>query len=264
LSIASSSQSPASTTGKPLEGDIVYSQLLLGMPIDPEDYDRAWSPIGGASQASSAPQAAAGVPTVTGQPSPILLKALEAAFHTSQLCNLMLQVTDDGSYLEYPVGRHLSFQYTGIVDSMTPVPSPPLPAAEQAALDKATKILYVLDQTDPANPVIVDKTDLYKTYQKNALAYAKAKANYAINQAATLTDPAKANLWPQISATYQQAVDDAWDDWKTEGADTIEPALALYESQGINMQQAQIAAAKKQLDIWSLGLAGVPTNIPYS
>ena len=38
----------------------------------------------------------------------------------------------------------------------------------------------------------------------------------------------------------------------------------MYESQGINMQQAQIAKAKKLLDIWSLGLAGVPTDIPYS
>jgi hypothetical protein len=255
---------PSTTTGKPLGGDIVYSQLLLGMPIDPEDYARPWSPIGGASQATSAPQAAAGVPALAGQPPPALLKALEAAFHTSQIANLMLQVTDDGSYLEYPVGRHLSFQYTGIVDAMTPVPSPPLPPAEQAALDAATKVLYILDTTDPANPVIVDKTDLYKTYQKNAKAYANAKANYAVNQAMTLADPAKQNLWPQISATYQTAVDDAWDDFRTEGADKIEPALALYESQGINLQQAQIAAAKKQLDIWSLGLAGVPTNIPYS
>src|SRR6516165_5382530 len=29
---------PATTSGKPTEGSIVYSQLLLGMPIDMEDY----------------------------------------------------------------------------------------------------------------------------------------------------------------------------------------------------------------------------------
>jgi hypothetical protein len=253
---------PSTTTGKPTSGDIVYSQLLLGMPIDPEDYARPWSPIGGAVQAASAQTA--GVPTVTGQPAPSLLLALEAAFHTSQLCNLMLQVTNDGTYLEYPVGRHLAFQYTGLVDAMTPIPTPPLPAAEQAALDAAVKVLYVLDETDPANPVIVGKTQLYQTYESNARKYAQAKANYSIGQAQTLVDPAKANLWPMLSSTYQEAVDDAWNDWKTEGADKIETALALYESQGINMQQAQIAAAKKQLDVWSLGLAGVPTNIPYS
>ena len=255
---------PAQTNGKPTGGDIVYSQLLLGMPIDPEDYSNPWSPIGAASEASSAGSGQAGVPQVAGQPDPVLLKALEAAFHTSQLCNVMLQVTDDGSYLEYPVGRHLDFQYTGIVDSMTAVPPPPMPAAEQAALNAAMAVLYDMDTTDPANPVIIGKSQLYKTYEKNSLAYAQAKANYALAQASTLANPAQANLWPMLSSTYQEPVDDAWDTWKTEGADKIEAALAAYESQGVSMQQAQIAAAKKQLDIWSLGLAGVPTNIPYS
>ncbi len=256
---------PTNTSGKPSGGDIVYSQLLLGMPIDPEDYSNPWSPIGGASVAQgSATAQTQGVPTVTGQPSPVLLRALEAAFHTSQLCNIMLQVTNDGTYQEYPVGRHLAFQYTGIVNSMTPQPTPPLPANEQAALNSAMAVLYQLDNTDPNNPVILGKTQLYETYESNARKYAQAKANYAVQQAMTLANPAQANLWPQISSTYQQAVDDAWDDWKTEGADKIETALATYESQGVNMQAAQIAQAKKQLDVWSLGLAGVPVNIPYS
>ncbi len=255
---------PATTSGKPTGGDIVYSQLLLGMPIDPEDYSNPWSPIGASSEAGAAAPPTAGVVQVAGQPNPQLLLALEAAFHTSQLCNIMLQVTNDGTYQEYPVGRHLAFQYTGIVDSMTPIPTPPLPAAEQAALQAAMDVLYIQDKTDPANPVILGKTPLYQTYESNARKYALAKANYAIAQATTLANPAQANLWPMISATYQETVDDAWNDWKTEGADKIESALAAYESQGINMQQAQIASAKKQLDIWSLGLAGVPVNIPYS
>lgn len=253
---------PATTGGKPTGGDIVYSQLLLGMPIDPEDYSNPWSPIGAASE--SAAGQTAGVPVVAGQPDPNLLRALEAAFHTSQLCNLMLQVTTDGSYLEYPVGRHLAFEYGGIVGSMMPVPVPPLPASEQAALDAATSVLYNVDKTDPANPVITGKTQLYSTYAANSQAYAQAKTNYAVQQAMTLANPAQAGLWPMISATYQQKVDDAWNTWKTEGADKIEAALAAYESQGINMQQAQIAAAKKQLNVWSLGLAGIPVDIPYS
>jgi hypothetical protein len=256
---------PTNTSGKPSGGDIVYSQLLLGMPIDPQDYANPWSPIGGSAMAQGATTAQTqGVPTITGQPSPTLLVALEAAFHTSQLCNIMLQVTNDGTYQEYPVGRHLAFQYTGIVNSMTPQPTPPLPANEQAALNSAMAVLYQLDNTDPNNPVILGKTQLYETYESNARKYAQAKANYAVQQAMTLANPAQANLWPQISSTYQQAVDDAWDDWKTEGADKIEAALATYESQGVNMQAAQIAQAKKQLDVWSLGLAGVPVNIPYS
>jgi hypothetical protein len=251
---------PARTDGKPLSGGLIYSQLVLGMPIDPIDYSKPWSPIGAASSS----QQQAGVPAVTGQPDPKLLLALEAAFKTSQLCNVMLQVTDDGSYQQYPVGRHLEFQYSGILSAMQPLPVPPPPPDVQQAVNAAMNVLYTIDTTDPANPVIEGKSSLYSKYTRNALAYAMAKANYASAMAKSLADPTQANLWPQLSAPYQEAVDDAWDTWKTEGADTVERALAVYESQGINMQQAQIAKAKKLLDIWSLGLAGVPTDIPYS
>ena len=250
---------PARTDGKPLSSGLVYSQLILGMPIDPRDYSRPWSPMGG----DSGSMTTAGVKPVVGQPDPVLLASLEAAFKTSQLCNVMLQVTDDGSYLQYPIGRHLAFQYSGILSAMQPVPPAPRPPEIQQAIDDATAVLYVTDTTDPANPVI-GKSPLYARYTANARAYALAKANYATNMASTLANPATANLWPQLASTYQEDVDDTWNTFKTEGADKVEPALAVIESQGINMQQAQIAAAKKQMDIWSLGLAGVPTDIPYS
>jgi hypothetical protein len=252
---------PSRTDGKPLSSGLVYSQLVLGMPIDPRDYSNAWTPI---AAATGGGQQQAGVPAVKGQPDPKLLRSLQAAFKTSQLCNVMLQVTDDGSYLQYPVGRHLEFQYSGIVSAMQPKQVDPPPPDVQKAVDDALNVLYIIDTTDPDNPVIQEPSPLYKKYKKNALAYANAKAKYASEMAKSLADPATAGIWPQISAPLQEAVDDAWDTWKTEGAEKIERALAVYESQGINMQQAQIAKAKKQLDIWSLGLAGVPTNIPYS
>ena len=253
---------PGRTDGKPLSGGLVYSQLPLGIPIDPRDYGNAWSPMGAATGGGQQQQA--GVPVVQGQPDPKLLRSLEAAFKTSQLCNIMLQVTDDGSYLQYPVGRHLEFQYSGIVSAMQPLPVPPPPPDVQQAVNDAMNVLYTIDTTDPANPVIQGKSPLYSKYTKNAQAYAKAKADYASAMAKALADPTQANIWPQLSAPYQQAVDDAWNTWKTEGADKVERALAVYESQGINMQQSQIAKAKKLMDIWSLGLAGVPTDIPYS
>lgn len=259
---------PATTTGKPLSGGLVYSQLVLGMPIDPRDYANPWSPMGGdsgpGSQTAGVPAAPAPAPGATPAPDPKLLASLEAAFKTSQLCNVMLQVTNDGSYLQYPIGRHLAFEYDGILTAMQPLPVPPLPAAVQAEIAAANKVLYTMDNTDPNNPVIIGPSQLYQTYQTNAMAYALAKANYAAQQAATLANPALAAEWPMLSQAYLTPVTAAWNTWKTEGAPTIEAALAVIESQGINMQQAQIAAAKQQYDIWSLGLAGVPTDIPYS
>src|ERR1700722_8383192 len=97
---------PTNPSGKPTSSGMVYSQLVLGMPIDPRDYANAWSPMGAATGGQQT-----GVPAVKGTPDPKLMASLEAAFKTSQLCNVMLQVTDDGSYLQYPVGRHLEFQY---------------------------------------------------------------------------------------------------------------------------------------------------------
>jgi hypothetical protein len=259
---------PTSTTGKPLSGGLVYSQLVLGMPIDPRDYGNPWSPMGSdtgaGSQTAGVPAAPAAAPGATPTPDPKLLASLEAAFKTSQLCNIMLQVTNDGSYLQYPIGRHLAFEYDGILTAMQPLPVPPQPAAVQAEVTAANNVLYTMDNTDPNNPVIIGPSPLYTTYQNNAMAYALAKANYAAQQAATLANPALAAEWPMLSAAYQEPVNNAWNLWKAEGAPKIEAALAVIESQGINMQQAQIAAAKQQFDIWSLGLAGVPTDIPYS
>src|SRR5947207_13363915 len=49
-------RTPIRTDGKPL-GSMVYSQLVLGMPIWREDYMRPWTPAGGASLQASFPGA---------------------------------------------------------------------------------------------------------------------------------------------------------------------------------------------------------------
>jgi hypothetical protein len=98
----------------------------------------------------------------------------------------------------------------------------------------------------------------------NSTAYAKAKKDFADAQAAALADPTKANNWPQDSVFYQQQVDQAWDTFKTEGTVPIERALDIIESVGVSMQDRMIAKARKIYDAWNLGLAGVPTQTPYS
>ena len=166
-------------------------------------------------------------PGATPAPDPKLLASLEAAFKTSQLCNVMLQVTNDGSYLQYPIGRHLAFEYDGILTAMQPLPVPPLPAAVQAEITAANNVLYTMDNTDPNNPVIIGPNQLYTTYQNNAMAYAMAKANYAAQQAATLANPALAAEWPMLSESYLEPVNNAWNLWKTEGAPKV---CLLYTS----------------------------------
>jgi hypothetical protein len=254
---------PVRSDGKPLGGGVVYSMLTLGMPIDPEDYLHPWSPMGGAS-AQGQSQAPAAAPTAAGQApaaDPKYAKALEAAYKTAQLCNLLLQVTTDGSYLEYPTGRHLDAAYESLIAGMQPLPMPPISPDVQKQIDESKKVLYELDPDDGS---ITGKSKLYKTYEKNASAYALAKANYAIAMAQAKADPAKAEIWPMTSATYQQTVDDAYDTFKTEGAEKVERALDIIGSVGVSLQDHIIKKARQLFDVYNLGLAGVPAPIPYS
>lgn len=261
---------PIRTDGKSLTTGFVYSQMVLGRMVDPEDYAKPWSPMGGASlqdtlKSTSTPAAGGTTPAPAGgttsapaQPNPIR-KAIEAAFKTAELVDNMIMVTKDNSYLEYPTQRRISLNYEGIISSMQPTPMPPISPDVQKQIDDAQKVLYEFDED--GNQF---QSKLYKTYNKNSTAFATAKKNYADAQAAALADPVKAESWPQDSVFYQQQVDQAWDIWKTEGAEKVERALDIIESVGVSMQDHMIAGARKLYDAWNLGLAGVPIAMPYS
>lgn len=248
------SSRPLRTDGKPLTEGFVYSQLVLGRPIEPGDYKNAWNPGSNTTVKD----------TVGATPGGAIPKtpSINAAWLTSQLVDDMIMVTDDDSWLEYKGGgRHISFAYEGVINGMQPTPMPPIPPDVQKQIDDATKTLYQLD----ADGNIIGKTPLYNNYIKNAGAYADAKKAYADAQAAAQADPVKAQSWPVDSATYQQKVDNAWDAWKTEGADKVERALDITKSVGISLQDHMIAKAREVFDAWNLGLTGaVATKTPYS
>jgi hypothetical protein len=253
------SSRPLRTDGKPLTEGFVYSQLVLGRPIAPRDYMNAWTPGGDATVKDAVGATASGTTPPTD---PKVKSSVNAAWLTSQLVDDMIMVTDDDSLLEYKGGgRHISFAYEGIINGMQPTPMPPIPADIQKQIDDSTKILYQLD----ADGNIIGKSPLYKNYVKNAGTYADAKKVFADAQAAAQADQVKAQAWPVDSATYQQKVNDAWDAWKTEGADKVERALDIIKSVGISLQDHMIAKARQVFDAWNLGLTGaVATKTPYS
>lgn len=269
---------PIRSDKKPTELGFVYSQLVLGMMVDPNDYMGAWTPAGGASiqdaidkgHAPAAPApAAAGSTTAAGdgtppapQPDPKYQRAMDAAFKTSMLVDRLIMVTKGDTYLEYPGGgRKLSNAYNGIINGVQPLPPPPMAPDVKQRLDEARKVLYVPD--DDGDLTI--KSKLYKAYEKNSRAYAQAQADYALAQADAITDKAKAQAWPVTSKALKQAVDDAWDTLKSEGAEKIEAALDTIESIGISIEAHLIAKARKDFSIWNLGLAGaVPADVPYA
>ena len=105
---------PIRSDKKPAELGFVYSQLVLGMMVDPVDYMGAWSPAGGDSiqdaiQKGNAPPAtsatpAAGAPVTTPAPDRKYQRAMDAAFKTAMLVDRLIMVTKDDTYLEYPGG----------------------------------------------------------------------------------------------------------------------------------------------------------------
>ncbi len=263
---------PIRTDGKSLTTGMVYSQLVLGLPIEPRDFMNPWSPMGGATlrdgvSATGAPtpttSPAGGAPTPATKPAPDpkYRQAIEAAYKTSRLVDHLIMVTNDGSYLTYPTGRTVSFAYDGIINGMQPLPMPPIAPDVQQQIDDSNKVLFKLD--GDGKPTLL-KSDIYKAYSQNALAYAKAKKDYADTQAAALNDPDKAETWPQDAVFYQQQVDDAWNIWKLEGADQVERAIDIIKSVGVYMQDHMIARAKQIYDAWNLGLSGVTDNTPYA
>jgi len=268
------SSRPLRTDGKSLTSGVVYSQLVLGMPCDPNDYMNPWSPAGGGTiqdakaaapaiaPAQPAPGTATPAPAAAPGMDPRLQKSINAAWKTSRLVDNMIMVTNDDSYAEYPSTRRISAAYDGIVNGMQSLPPPPIAPGVQKQIDAAMSVLYELDPTDGS---ILGKSRLYKTYVKNAQAYAQAKADFAVAQNTALANPTTANSWPLMSPPYQQKVDDAYDTLKSEGAEKVEQALDVLESVGVSMQDHMIAKARKMFDLWNLsGLSGVPDETPYA
>lgn len=97
----------------------------------------------------------------------------------------------------------------------------------QQDVEDAKRVLYNLDPVDGS---IIGKTKLYETYEDNAAAYAKAKSDYAVAYAKASSDPAALQAWPLAAATYQQAVDRAWNAWMSAGKNKIERALNTVAS----------------------------------
>jgi len=88
----------------------------------------------------------------------------------------------------------------------------------------------MLYDLNPVNGNIISKSKLYEMYEKNAAEYAKAKSDYAVAYSKARSDPAALQAWPLAGATYQQAVDSAWDRWMSAGRNKIEHALNTVAS----------------------------------
>jgi hypothetical protein len=250
--------------GKPLN-PVVYSHLPLGKMIDPRDYAKPWSPIGGSTLQDTFKPTTENPTESAKSVSDRVKRAINAAYNSSKLADRLIMVTTDGLYQAYDPERSIGNAYEGILNAMQSIASSDVAPDVKKRVDEALKVLYEKDSDDPKEYDFDAPTRRYEKYLENAKAYARAKAKFAVKQGEALSDPIQADLWPQTSVVYQQDVDDAWDAFKSQGAEKVERALATVKSVGISLPGYMIAKARKTYEAWNLGLTGVvPTKTPYS
>jgi hypothetical protein len=241
--------------GKQLR-DVCYMHMPNGLPIEAKDFANAWTPDTSTSIAAAAP--AGGAPAAPSAPT----FSIDAARKTAWLVDERLLVTDDGSYLPYQGSEQISSAYQVIIQKAQGDPAPAPPADIQAKIDAAQKLLWVpnADGTPSGR-----RTPDYAQYERLSQAWADARANFAQAKALAAKDPALGSVWPVTSGSLQQQVDNAWNDWRSAGADDIENALDTLGSIGGSIGAYFVSQSKEIFRAWDLGLTGaVPVGTLYS
>jgi len=129
------------------------------------------------------------------------------------------------------------------------------------ALEDAEKVLYNHD----ADGTITGPTAKFQNWLKFSQAYADAKANFAREESMAMTDPVFGAAWPATAASSQQKVDNAYQIWRSSGADDVEKALDVMNSEGGSAAAHFVSQARELLDKWDLSLAGVvAVRTPYT
>ena len=258
-------------------GSAVYMHLPVGQPVDPKMYANPWTPAGGSAYGAVSSTGAfaapaptpppAGTPaTPAGQlaampaPDPRLQLAISSAFNTAQRVDDMLMVTNKGVAVSWPQ-RTVSIEYFAALSGMQAEPIPEPSADVKRRIADAQKTLYLMD----ADGNFTGYTPRHTAYRHNQKVLADARSEYALAYSQAMSDPILGQAWPVTSAKYQNAVDQAYNDFKDMGGQQIDDAIATLQSIGGSAAAALIAKARKMYDEYSVGLGGaIAVKVPWS
>ena len=218
----------------------------------------AGSSTTGSSTTSSSSTTGGGTPTSA----PAVNPGYTQAANVSALVDTMLAVTKNGQYLASESQFQVSQAYEAIVAKAQGVPAPPPPANIQAEIDAARRLLWVFDANGNNTG---EQTPLYSQYEELSAAWGGTTAAYAAAEAEAQANPAQAEVWPVTSKALQVAVQNAWNDWRSAGADEVENALDVLGSVGGAIGAHLVSEGRQLLQTWDLGLTGaVPACTYYS
>lgn len=222
----------------------------IGLPIPKEDFENPWSPFGSELQKITSDVKNANISSGSDptKPSSLDINTLLTAGIGAAMMNYVntFMLTDDklvmsNQYSVMPDASHVSDAWFAVINGANPVTGNlELSDAIKAAVEKAKAVIMDKD----GNP-----TPHFSAYQQYRGMY-EDKVN-ALNKAyaGALSDPKKLEMWPITGKTYQDDVNEAWDQWQGFGfKNEIQEAMDLLAAQGMDPALALIARAKNKYE----------------
>ena len=186
-----------------------------GVLINPADFNDVWTP---------------------GNPNGKMANA-------GNLYDLVNQIPNFSAY-QTNSGRLVTDFYNQVLRSTVTVVDPPPTAAQTKQINDANAYLFTSALDENGNPTTV-QSSAYIAYQTNQAAYINAKVAYQQAYQAAMATPATKTQWPILAPSLLLPVNQAWDTWRSGGADKVEADLAILETSGGNQVQRAFADAQK-------------------
>ena len=223
--------------GKPVmsSSTTVLSLMKPGMAINSKDFRNPWTP--GNSSGS-----------------------MDAAINTARLVDVIPKL----SAIYTDSGSTISQVYKQVLDGVC-IPAQPANAAIEKQLTDADAVLYrMVDTVDPDTGEVTAKrveTSLYRDYLDNQAAYNSARIGYIGAYLEAQKTTSGRNTWPLIATTLQLPVRQAYDRWRSGGADKVEQAMAIINTSSQNALQKAWDSAKKTFEGYGVALDDSGTGL---
>lgn len=236
----------------------------IGLPIDPSDYQNAWTPTGSElnqattsamnqQSASSAGMPAGAAPAVDIN-SLIAAKVGQSEMNYFQTFNLTdAKLTMNEQYSVMPDAGHVSDAWFAIINGAQEVASNMQLNQEMQNSVKAAQAVLI-------DPTTGNPTDHYNKYLNYQQTYYNAVQNLDGQYANAISDPNGMAMWPITGKIPQEQVNSAMENWVGLGYKTeIETAQDTLNAQGMDpaialINRSKLAYENSLVEIGTLGL----------
>ncbi len=213
----------------------VLSLMKPGMAINSKDFRNPWTPG-----------------NVNGNP--------DAAINLANLVDVAPKL----SAIYTDSGNRISQIYKQLLDGVS-IPVQETNAALIKQLADADAVLYrTVDTIDPDTGASTPKrveTSLYRDYSDNQGLYNNSRIGYIGAYLEAQKTTSGKNTWPLIATTLQLPVKQAYDRWRSGGADKVEQAMAIINTSSQNALQKAFDQAKKSFEGYGVALDDSGTGL---